>query len=403
MPVHAADRGFVHTMGPVLADDQGKPLYLKGINLGNWFEPEGYMFYFDYQAGPQSPREIENLTKVLLGPEKAKQFWHEWREEYITKADIDLLARNGFNSVRVPLHWKYFTSNNAEGFRLVDRLLNWAAQDHIYVVLDLHCAPGGQTGTNIDDSRGYPWLWQSAWAQEETIDVWRRIARRYANNPTVLGYDLLNEPIPQFPRDQQFNMKLEPLYREIGAAIRSVDPHHVLILGGAQWDTNFKVFGPPFDPNTMYEVHRYGMKDTDVSSLQEYLDFRSKYHVPLWVGEAGENSDAWVEGMRKTFKANNVGWAFWLYKKMDSTSSVVTFKRPVHWDEIQAFAKLPHTTGNAEKLLEARPPQADIEAAFADLLQQIRFSNERLNPGFMEALGLKPVAPSTIHDSTPVH
>lgn len=393
LPAQSA-RGFVHTQGPKLVDGAGRPLFLKGINLGNWFETEGYMFHFD--GGPQSTREIEDLTKELLGPAKAEAFWHEWREEYITKPDIDLLAKSGFNSVRVPIHWKFFTTDDAEGFRLVDQLVAWARQDGIYVILDLHCAPGGQTGTNIDDSWGYPWLYSSPEAQAQTVAVWRRIAAHYANNPTVLGYDLLNEPIPHYPQDQQFNKDLEPMYRKIAAAIRSVDTRHVLILGGAQWDSNFNVFGPPFDPNTMYELHKYWMKTTDVSTIQPYLDFRAKYHVPLWTGETGENTDAWDEGFRKTLEANDVGWAFWTYKKMDMTSCVVTFNRPVHWDEIVAFAKLPQTTGNAEKLIAARPPQADIDAAFADLLEQIRFSDARLNPGFVQALGLRPVTPAEV-------
>lgn len=381
------DAGFVHTRGENLVDANGQPLLLRGINLGNWFEPEGYMFHFD--GGPQSPREIEDLTRELLGPTKAEAFWRQWRDTYITQADMDRIAQAGFNSVRVPLHYKFFSSDDNEGFRLLDRLLDWARRDHIYVILDMHCAPGGQTGTNIDDSYGYPWLYQDQRAQDETVATWTRIARRYKDEPIVLGYDLLNEPIPNYPRDEQFNPELEPLYKRIVGGIRSVDPHHVLILGGAQWDTNFSVFGPPFDPNVVYQLHKYWTKTTDVSTIQPYLDFRAKYHVPIWCGESGENNDAWIAGFRQTLEANNVGWAFWPYKKMDSTSDVVTFNRPVHWDEIAAFAKLPAGTGNAEKRLAARPSQEDIEAAFDDLLQQVRFDHERVNAGYLQALGMK--------------
>jgi endoglucanase len=66
----------------------------------------------------------------------------------------------------------------------------------------------------------------------------------------------------------------------------------------------------------------------------------------------------------------------------------VTFDQPVHWDEIVAFAKLPTGTGNAEKRLAARPEQADIDAAFAGLLGNIRYGNERVNAGYLGALGL---------------
>ncbi|HEX3436063.1 MAG TPA: glycoside hydrolase family 5 protein [Pseudacidobacterium sp.] len=388
-PALRAQRGFVHTKGPELVDAKGQPLMLRGTNLGNWLEPEGYMFHFD--GGPQSTREIEELSYELIGPEQADAFWKQWRESYITQADIDLIKRSGFNSVRVPMHWKLFDSDNAEGFRFLDRLVEWAHKDGIYVILDLHCAPGGQTGANIDDSWGYPWLYRSTAAQEHTAAIWRRIAAHYKNEPIVLGYDLLNEPIPHFPRLQQYNKDLEPVYRKLVAAVREVDPNHVVILGGAQWDSNFKVFGPPFDSNVMYTFHRYWTA-TDVSVIQEYLDFRDKYQVPIWLGESGENKDEWIAAFIKTLEANHVGWCFWPYKKMDAISSVVTFDRPAHWDDIIAFAKLPPGTGNAEKRIAARPSVEEAQEAFDDLLKKIQFANSRVNAGYVRALGLTPVS-----------
>jgi len=134
-----AQAAFVHTSGIDLVDGQGKALMLRGTNLGNWLEPEGYMFHLGDTA--QSPREIEELSYELIGPEKADAFWKQWRETYITEADIDRIRAMGFNSVRVPIHWKFFDSENAEGFRLLDRLVEWARKDHIYVIIDLHCAP----------------------------------------------------------------------------------------------------------------------------------------------------------------------------------------------------------------------------------------------------------------------
>src|SRR5215469_7142039 len=381
-----AQRGFVHARGAVLVDGQGKPLMLRGINLGNWFEPEGYMFHFD--GGPQSPREIEDLTTELIGPEKAAAFWKQWRETYITEADIDRLKAMGFNSVRVPIHWKFFDGDDAEGFRLMDRLVAWARKDGIYVIIDLHCAPGGQTGTNIDDSYGYPWLYSDVNEQTRTYNVWWRIANHYENEPIVLGYDLLNEPIPHFPQLQRYNKDLEPLYRRIGAAIRDADRNHVLVLGGAQWDSNFKVFGPPFDKNTMYTFHKYWTA-TDASVIQEYLDYRDKYQVPIWLGESGENKDEWIATFVKTLEENKVGWCFWPYKKMDATSSVVTFDKPIHWDAVIALSKMPAGTSNAEKRIAARPSPEDAQAAFDDLLKKIGFAGEKVNPGYLRALGMK--------------
>jgi aryl-phospho-beta-D-glucosidase BglC (GH1 family) len=384
-PALFAQRGFVHTSGTELVDGSGKPLLLRGTNLGNWFEAEGYMFHFEESA--QSPREIEDLTTELIGPEKSEAFWKQWREDYITEGDIDRIKAMGFNSVRVPIHWKFFYNENGEGYRLMDRLIQWARKDNIYIIIDLHCAPGGQTGTNIDDSWGYPWLYSDAEAQKYTLELWQRIAKHYANEPIVLGYDLLNEPIPHFPQLQRYNDQLEPLYRRISAAIREVDKNHVLILGGAQWDSNFKVFGKPFDSNVMYTFHKYWTA-TDVSVIREYIDFRDNHKVPIWLGESGENKDEWIAAFVKTLEDNHIGWCFWPYKKMDAPSNVVTFDRPAHWDAVIALTKMPAGTGNAEKRIAARPSPEDAQAAFNDLLNKIKFSNEKVNPGYVKALGL---------------
>jgi hypothetical protein len=384
-PATAQQRGFVHTDGTRLVDDEGHALMLRGTNLGNWLVQEGYMFHFEH--GPQSAREIEALTNELLGPEAAEKFWHTYRERYVTRDDIQFLKQAGFNSVRVPIHYKYFQSDDADGFALLDRVIEWSRDAGLYVVIDLHCAPGGQTGANIDDSWGYPWIYDSPQAQQLAIDTWKRIAAHYRDSKTVLGYDLLNEPIPHFPELRKYNSQLEPLYRRIVAGIREVDKNHIVILGGAQWDTNFEVFGPPFDSNVMYNFHKYWMPP-EQKEIQSYVDFREKYYVPLWMSESGENKDEWITQFRELLEKNQIGWAFWPYKKMDATTAPVSFDRPVYWDEIVAYAKLPGGTGDTEKRIALRPPQEHIDAAFADLLDKIQFSKCRVNHGYLKALGM---------------
>ncbi|HEY0796827.1 MAG TPA: cellulase family glycosylhydrolase [Acidisarcina sp.] len=381
---------FVHQQGRYLVTADGKRLMLRGINLGNWLEPEGYMFKLE--GGPQAPREIEEFFNELVGPDEAARFWKEYRAEYITEADIKAIRKEGFNSIRIPFHYKFFTgepgATGGDGFALLDRVVKWSRDAGLYVVLDMHCAPGGQTGTNIDDSYGYPWLYESEAAQLRTIAIWRTIALHYRDDPTVLGYDLLNEPIPHFPALQQYNSKLEPLYRRITTAIREVDRNHVVIFGGAQWDSNFKVFGPPFDQNALYELHKYWMEPTQ-ASIQEYVDFRERYDVPLWLGESGENTDEWVGKFTAVLEKNDIGWAFWPYKKMAATSSVVAFDKPIYWDEIVAFGAMKQGTGNAEKRIAARPSLEHSRAALRDLLVKIRFENEHVNPGYLKALGMR--------------
>ncbi|HVJ06991.1 MAG TPA: glycoside hydrolase family 5 protein [Acidisarcina sp.] len=381
-----AQGGFVHREGKNLVDASGKPLLLRGINLGNWLVNEGYMFRLD--DGPQSGREIEAYFNELIGPVEAEEFWHEYRQQYITERDIDLIHRAGFNSVRIPLHYKFFLPGNEEGFALLDRVVEWSHKAGLYVILDLHCAPGGQTGTNIDDSWGYPWLYESPEEQQRTIAVWQRIAGHYRNNHTVLGYDMLNEPVPHFPALAKYKPMLEPLEKRIAHAIREVDGNHVIIATGAVWDSDFSVLGAPFDNNILYTFHKYWMPPVQ-DSIQSYVDFRERYQVPIWLGESGENKDEWVAQFVPLLEKNNIGWAFWPYKKMDQASCPVTFDRPPYWDEVVAYAKLPHGLGNVEKLVAARPSLEHSRAALNGLLHNIRYENTRVNPGYLKALGVE--------------
>ena len=73
---------------------------------------------------------------------------------------------------------------------------------------------------------------------------------------------------------------------------------------------------------------------------------------------------------------------------MDSTRSLVSFARPTYWDEIIAYAKLQGGIGEVEKHLAKRPPQEHINAAFAELLENITFNKCRVNDGYLKALGL---------------
>jgi len=381
-----ASAQFAHTDHKQIVDAAGKPLLIRATNLGNWLVPEGYMWLFE--GGPQSASEIHALVFELLGPEAANTFWPKYRENYVTREDVAFLRQAGFNAIRVPMHYGLFESDDAEGFKLLDNLISWCRAERLNVILDLHAAPGGQTGANIDDSGGYPWLYQSPQEQAHLIAIWRRLATHYRDEQTVLGYDLLNEPIPHYPELRFLNPSLEPLYKKLAAEIRKVDIHHILFLGGAQWDGNFSVFGKPFDANVAYTLHKYWMPP-DESVLRQYIDFRERYDVPLWLGESGENTDDWIAKFVKSLESNNIGWAFWPYKKMEKSSAVVSIVPPADWAKIVAFAKLPRGTAHVEERLKARPEQDAINRAFAELLENVQFHKCRVNEGYLKALGMK--------------
>jgi len=387
-PIDGQSR-FVTTGGKAFVSPNGKPLLLKGTNLGNWLLPEGYMFKF---KTANSPRLINEVISELVGEDEARRFWIAFHENYITRDDIRFIKRSGFNSVRVPFSHRLFVNQGAPqmlegpGYALLDQVVRWCKEEGLYVILDMHGAPGGQTGDNIDDSWGYPFLFESKDSQDLTANLWRKLAARYRNEPAVLGYDLLNEPIAHHFDTGYLNPKLEPLYRRIVTDIRKVDRNHIIFLGGAQWDTNFKVFGPPFDDKLAYTFHKYWM-DVNQKAIQEFLDFRDKYNVPIWMGESGENTDEWIASFRTLLEKHDTGWCFWPYKKLDATSSIVSINLPAEWGAIIAFAEGPRKT--FEEVRKSRPPKEKVQQALSDYLERIKFANCRINEGYLKALGLK--------------
>lgn len=381
--------GYVRVAGRELIARDGKPLRLKGIGLGNWLLPEGYMFRFE--KGAQSPRQIRELIAELAGPDEARAFWTAFNDAWITRDDIRFMKKIGLDHVRVPFNYRILTPEDQpgvwlpEGFALLDRVVSWCREEGLWVVLDMHGAPGGQTGRNIDDGWGHPWLFESDESQQRTIAIWRRLAERYRGETAVLGYDLLNEPLPN--GYEALNPRLEPLYRRIVDAIREVDPHHVIFLGGAQWDTNFAAFGPPFAPNLAYTFHKYWNENTD-ASIQQFLDFRERHGVPIWLGESGESDDIWIRDSVALMDRHGIGWCYWPYKKLDSPRGIVSVTPPPYWDEIVAYAAA--RSGDFEGDAKIRPPLAHVREALAGLIENARFARVRVNEGYVRALGLTP-------------
>lgn len=384
---------FFRVDGQNIVAPNGENFKIKGTNLGNWLNPEGYMFMFDKTS---SYRLIDQALKELVGPDKTNTFWHQFQDGYITQNDIHYLRKTGLNSIRIPFHYKLFTNedymgynDSNRGFTLLDKVIQWCKSEGLYVILDMHDAPGGQTGDNIDDSYGYPWLFESENNQALYSSIWGRIAKHYANETTIIGYDLLNEPIAHyFANKDEINKKLEPVYKLAVSAIRKHDKNHIVLLGGAQWNGNFAVFTDwHFDNNMMYTCHRYWC-DTLQSSIQDLIDFRSKVNLPLYMGETGENTDQWVASFRKLLENNNIGWHFWPYKKLENKSGILRISTPKKWNLIVDFTK--KDRGGFDKIREVRPNQEDVQEALNEFITNMKFENCIVNENYVKALGMNP-------------
>lgn len=382
--------GFVRVEGKRFVSPDGATFPIRGMSLGNWLVPEGYMFKF---ATMRSPRQIERVIERLVGPEAAARFWTRFRDAYITRDDIAFLKAAGFTTVRVPLHYRFFVEAEdpahpdavrfeGEGWGRLDALFGWCRELGMKVILDMHAAPGGQTGVNHDDGIGYPLTFYVPAYRRLTIAVWREIARRYRDEPALLGYDLLNEPISTYHDIDYLNDRLQPFYEEITAAIRSVDPNHVVIVEGAQWAVSFEAFGPPFADNVAYSYHKF-WASPERRSVQAYVDFANRWNVPVFVGETGELNDEWNAAYRAVNERFGLGWSFWTYKNLDSQSTIASIRMPAGWDAIAKLGSVPVQDFDTAPVPDRAVAQSVLDAYLANL----PLARTHINDGYILSLG----------------
>jgi len=312
-------------LGSNIKDDNSDNVILKGINLGGWMLQEPYLFHFTGAANSQ--HEFKEKLVDFIGQQNTDDFYNAWYENFVTEGDIESLASLGFNSVRLPMHYNLFTlpiqnepiaGQNTWldlGFSLVDNLLDWCEANNMYLILDLHAAPGGQgSNSDINDyNPNQPSLWESTENKNKTIALWGKLAERYKNEPWIGGYDLLNETHWSLQENE-----LRNLYIQITNEIRQHDQNHIIFVEGNDFANNFAGLTPPWDSNMVYSFHKYWSYN---NSLDWVISIRDTYDVPLWMGEAGENSNQWFTEAIKVFEDNNIGWAFWPWKKLESISA----------------------------------------------------------------------------------
>ncbi len=349
---YSMGQGFLKADGKKIVDESGKEIILRGMGLGGWMLQEGYMY--GLSALGQQYR-IREKIEASVGAEKAEQFYERWLTTHTTRKDIDALAALGFNSIRLPMHYALYTlpvdkepiagSDTwlEKGFALTDSLLKWCSANKIYLILDLHAAPGGQ-GNDLaisDRDPSKPSLWQSEANQKKTIALWTKLAARYANEPWMGGYDILNETNWGFQDEkdtrgtnEQQNIPLKKLSQEITRAIREVDKRHLIIIEGNGFGNNYKGMLPPWDDNMALSFHKYGNFNT-VNTIQHFLDLRDQYNIPLWLGESGENSNTWFREAIKLCEDNGIGWAWWQHKKMN-INNPFEIKKPEDYNRLLA-------------------------------------------------------------------
>jgi aryl-phospho-beta-D-glucosidase BglC (GH1 family) len=236
------------------------------------------------------------------------------------------------NTIRLPFYLRFFNNRETEPIDLeyhlrtfVDPVIQAAKRHGLYVILDSHGYFSGQ----VDEARARQTQKNvNRWNEEgvsEWVNRWQQVAAYYKDEPYVLGYELCNEPHdiePQTVRDW---------YGRARAAIRQVDPRHIIIVGNCDWSHSRSLektwggftesFDAPYN-NTVYAFHDYPT-DNHPWIVQEHITaFRDKHNVPVMCTEFGASwwdhdettCREFESGMLGLFAKENVGWMVWALK-----------------------------------------------------------------------------------------
>jgi endoglucanase len=385
-------QSLLKAKGRIIVNAKGQEVILRGMGMGGWMLQEGYMFRLG-NLGQQ--HNIKAHIEEVAGAAYTARFYDKWLSNHTRKIDIDSMAAWGFNSIRLPMHYQLYTlpvdqepvaGQNTwieRGFAMTDSLVKWCKAAHIYLILDLHATPGGQ-GNDLPISDRYPdkpSLWESKANQEKMIALWKKLAQRYANETTIAGYDIINEPNWGFESaedkrgiSETKNEPLRNLMMEITKAIRDVDKNHIVIIEGNGFGNNYRGIFPLWDNNMVVSFHKYG-NFNEQKSIQSFLNLSEQYQVPLWMGESGENSNTWFTEAIRLAESNHIGWCWWQLKKMG-------INNPLEVKVTPGYQKLvDYWSGKG-----AKPSQSEAIAALDELLENIKLENNIYHKDVTDAM-----------------
>lgn len=393
----AFSQGFLTAKDKRIVNEKGETILLRGMGLGGWMLQEGYMLRV--QGIGQQQHVIRGKMEELVGKEKTTEFYNAWLANHTRKIDIDSMAKWGFNSVRLAMHYNLFTlpteneplaGQNTwleKGFALTDSLLQWCKANRMYLILDLHATPGGQgNDLNIADrDPSKPSLWQSEANQQKMIALWRKLAERYANEPWIGAYDIINEPNWGFANvddkngcNEPLNEPLKKLMIDITKAIREVDKRHIIIVEGNCWGNNYNGVFPLWDNNMIISFHKYWNYNNQ-ESIQKYLDIREQQNAPIWLGETGENSNLWFRDAIHLIEKEGIGWAWWPLKKL-GFNNPLEVKVPKNYQKVLDFW--------ADK--GAKPTPAEAYQGLMELANNLKLENCIYHKDVIDAMFRQP-------------
>lgn len=323
---------FFHRSKGDIIGPNGQRFMIKATNVSCWLYQENYIF-----GGAQNVHETATKKmNDILGPNAYDNFSKKMMEHFITSADIALMKKMGFNSVRVGFSAESFENDSAKSliFSSLDRLLPVFRENNMAIILTMMRAPKPQNKLWTSSyTKGATLLWDSEEAKQRAVKIWSEIAGRYKHEPIILGYDIINEPNISKKREKE----LIDLYQKISIAIRFQDQNHMIIYEGNGFGIKMDVlskYESLLDSNGCYQFHFYSWFGNKIETdLPKHMISARKSDRPIFCGEFGINRlstiKSQVQFMNTTTDMD--GWAMYTWKTLELNLSDEERKRPPYY------------------------------------------------------------------------
>lgn len=375
---YTPNAGYLKAVGKVIKeqDGNGDPIILSGVNLGNYLLIEAWMTGFTVDGTTVTDDwSIRTELTDRFGATQAKELLEAYQDSYLTEYDLDTIMRSGASLVRLPIYYRAvreinestgeWAAGSSFDFSQIDRIVEMCEDRGIYVLLDLHGAPGHQSkefhsGRISAESPSQGYYHQlfdpnNSTYRQRTKELWEAMADHYKNNTTVMGYDLLNEPFGAvdsyyYPDREDGLEALWSLYDQLYDAIRVIDNKHIIVMEAIPSDKDWDTLPDPDTyswNNVVYQFHYYGFKFNAQGKIDGVLDAdlqddylisgddpdcdsvvsdelfcgkvefskQDEYDVPVLIGEFnGFNLREIWDLYAKTFNDLDWSWTVWSYK-----------------------------------------------------------------------------------------
>jgi hypothetical protein len=349
----AGAQSFFSVQGQQILDPGGSPFLIRGTAPSGWLSPEAYMLRLNavHDRHMASFSSIDNRIREIVGDQDAQTFWDTYNANFLTEADLAEMATDGFNTIRMPINYRLVSPEDTPGvydeagFQKLDQAIQWCKNQGLYVILEMHACPGGQSHDPPTDPEHTYWAWDEGrqdwvevgvaclWAsnaeyyaetgrtpefnKQRTIDIWQTIADRYKDETQIIGYELMNEPYLPYGIHWP---ELRDLLIQITTAIRQVDTNHIIFAEGNFYGSSLEGMFPLWDSNMALMFHKY-WRPTTYEEIQQYVEAGISNNVPFVMSESGENSNPWFYEFARLLETYDIGWIWWGHKKVDNISA----------------------------------------------------------------------------------